>query len=271
MENLNTITVPSNLFFALDNNLRVALVVLLSLSNRLSNKDGYFYRTNEDLQSDFKLGKNLTIAVLESLYQYGLIEVRTTHRLTNYYRINMEKFKEYEQENLYNITKNKELHLNTVNYKEKGFKVTYNTERSSTSLENQASRDIPSHTPKNVSTALKTSNPDTLNDLTPNSKGITDKEIDEIGEMWVEHQKQLTPRIEYRSISKLNNSVKQCCKELVKRYVEMTIPSSNESLDKSNKAINYITNQYRKGYINIEDKNELVRELIQARFKKHRI
>ena len=271
MENLNTITVPSNLFFALDNNLRVALVVLLSLSSRLADKDGYFYRTNEDLQTDFKFGKNLTIAVLESLYQYGLIEVKTKHRTTNYYRINVDKFKEYEQENLYNVTKNKELQLNTINYKKNGFKVTYTSGNNPLSLEYQTSGEIPTPSPKNVSTALETSNPDTSKNITSNSEEMTVEEIDEIGEMWLELQKESEPRIEYRSISKLDDSVKQNCKELVKRYVNMVIPSSNESLEKCNKAIDYINTKYKQGFIDVEDKDHLVRELIQARFNKHRI
>lgn len=271
MENLNTITVPTNLFFALDNNLRIALVVLLSLSNRLSDKDGYFYRTNEDLQKDFKMGKNLTIAVLQSLYQYGLIEVVTKQRLTNYYRINVEKFKEYEQENLYNITKNKELHLNTVNYKAKGFKVTYNAGNSPLSQDQSASEETPSPTLENVSTALETSNPEILDSKTQ----------DEIGEMWLEVQKEnskvekaviLTPtNIEMRSLSHFDQLAKQRCIGLVERYESMIIPTSNESLEKCNKAASYIYNQFQKGLIDIEDRDRLTRRLIAARFKKHRV
>ena len=71
--NYSFIAVPTNLFFALDNNLRTALTVLLQLSSVFADQDGYFFRTNEDLQQDLKMGKNLTIAVLESLYQYNLL------------------------------------------------------------------------------------------------------------------------------------------------------------------------------------------------------
>lgn len=238
MENYNTITVPTNLYFALDNNLRNALVVLLSLSNRLSNKDGFFFRTNTDLQEDFKFGKNLTIAVIESLYQYGLLEVRTTHRQTNYYRINVEKFKEFEKENIYTITKNEELHLKTVDYKKKGFKVTYNTGNTPTIVSNLPSGETPSQALEKGLERQETQNPE-ITDTKPQS---TQEELDEISEMWLELQKEKaklekavieTPsKVEIRSFPKFDDSVKQRCKELVTRYVEMVIPSSNESLDK---------------------------------------
>lgn len=84
-------------------------------------------------------------------------------------------------------------------------------------------------------------------------------------------------RVEKRSIytnektDKLDESVKQKCAELVQRYVEMVIPSSNESADKCNAALRYILDKYNNGFIDIETKDKLSRELINARFMKHSI
>lgn len=172
--NYSFIAVPTNLFFALDNNLRNALTVLLQLSSVFADADGYFFRTNEDLQADFKMGKNLTIAVLESLYQYGLLQVKSVgftkkngKKQVNFYRVNVDAFKNYEKYHIYTITKNEELHLDTVDYKAKDFKVTYtastvnsNEESISEPTEpsNNVSEDIPSKEVENVSEGQETSN-----------------------------------------------------------------------------------------------------------------
>lgn len=84
-------------------------------------------------------------------------------------------------------------------------------------------------------------------------------------------------RVEKRSIytnektEKLDESVKQKCAELVQRYVEMVIPSANESADKCNAALRYILDKYNNGFIDIETKDRLSRELINSRFAKHSI
>ena len=279
--NYNFIAVPTNLFIALDTNLRNALVVLLQLSSIYSDSNGYFFRTIEDLQTDFKCGKNLTIAILESLYRYGLLQVKSVGftkkngtRKVNFYRVNVEKFKDFEQYNIYTITNNKELQLETINYKSKDYKVTYTVQTETeqipepTSVQNEDGEETPSQHQENGLESLKTLNPDS-------EELMTESEQDEIGEMWLEIQKESTPMIEYRTIKRpsnnLDESIKEKCRKLVARYVEMTIPSSNESLEKCNKAIDYINTKYDKGFIDIEDKDKFTKELIQARFKKHRI
>lgn len=128
----NFLAVPTNLFFALDGNLRNAITTLLQLQSVFGDKEGYFFRTNEDLQKDLRMGKNLVIAVLESLYQYNLLQVKSVgftkkngKRSVNFYKVNTEAFKDFEKFNIYTITNTEELHLDTVNYKSKDFKVTY--------------------------------------------------------------------------------------------------------------------------------------------------
>lgn len=80
-------------------------------------------------------------------------------------------------------------------------------------------------------------------------------------------------KVEKRSLTndrteKLDDSVKQKCEDLVKRYVEMVIPSATQSLEMSKQASLYIIDKYNKGYIDIETKDKLVREVVCARFEK---
>lgn len=188
--NYSFIAVPTNLFFALDNNLRNALVVLLQLSSVFADQNGFFFRTNEDLQADLKMGKNLTIAVLESLYQYGLLQVKSvgftkknSKKQVNFYRVNVEKFKDYEQYHVYTITKNEELHLETVDYKAKGFKVTYTastveeTILNPTDAQKSISEEIPSHDVENATEPKETANNEVIEVETPTEE-VTEPQID---------------------------------------------------------------------------------------------
>jgi hypothetical protein len=128
--NYSFIAIPTNLYYCIDNNLRIGLSSLIQLSSVYADADGWFFRTNEDLQNDWKMGKNLTIAVLETLYQNNLLQVRSVGfrkgvRKVNFYRVNFQAFKEFEQFNLYTISRCKELQIETVDYKAKDFRVTY--------------------------------------------------------------------------------------------------------------------------------------------------
>ena len=179
----NFIAVPTNLFFALDNNLRTALTVLLQLSSVFADQDGFFFRTNEDLQQDLKMGKNLTIAVLESLYQYNLLEVKSVgftkkngKKQVNFFRVCTENFKEYEQYHIYTITKNVELHINTVDYKAKNFKVTYTADTAQndetailapSDVQNDLDGEIPTPTTENGLEGQEMAKPATFEESAP--------------------------------------------------------------------------------------------------------
>lgn len=179
----NFIAVPTNLFFALDNNLRTALTVLLQLSSVFADQDGYFFRTNEDLQQDLKMGKNLTIAVLESLYQYGLLQVKSVgftkkngKKQVNFFRVCTENFKDYEKYHIYTITKNEELHLETVDYKAKNFKVTYTADTAQndekvilapSDVQNDSDGETPTPTTKNGLEGQEMANPATFEESAP--------------------------------------------------------------------------------------------------------
>ena len=181
--NYSFIAVPTNLFFALDNNLRTALTVLLQLSSVFADQDGYFFRTNEDLQQDLKMGKNLTIAVLESLYQYGLLQVKSVgftrkngKKQVNFFRVCTENFKNYEKYHIYTITKNEELHLETVDYKAKNFKVTYTADTAQndetailapSDVQNDLDGEIPTPTTENGLEGQEMAKPATFEESAP--------------------------------------------------------------------------------------------------------
>ena len=352
METLNTkninnnfIAVPTNLFYVLDTNLRNCLIVLLQLSTIFADSDGYFSVSNQDLQNYFRLGKNLTSVCLETLYRHKIIstkiELTKTKKSIIKYRVNVEKFAEYNNLNFKSIVDNDSYQINTLEYgKGSNFKVTYTastvenqdtTGNNPTSVQNNVSEEIPSNTSENVLERQETPNTDFVELAAPtedenndeiiptesdkdleyldfvlsSNNGVDEteeiknvaKEVEEIEKE--EKQKELQQKlvvnvdgekietasaiptnlskVEKRSIytneitAKLDDSVKQKCAELVKRYVEMTIPSSNQSLELCNKGIMYIQDKFKQGFISLEDKDHFTRELIQARFKKHRI
>ena len=273
------IAVPTNLYFSLDTNLRNALTVLLQLSSIYSDSNGYFSISNSDLQEYFRLGKNLTSVVLETLYRNKLISTKIEKTKTKKnvikYRVNVECFTDWNKLNFKAIRENRQYQIETLDYgKDSNFKVTYTAQTETElipeprSVQNQISEEIPSPKAKNVSESLKTPNPEI-------ERLIIEKEQEEIGEMWLEMQKESAPKIEYRTIKQpsnnLNDSVRQKCKDLVERYVEMVIPSANESLEKCNLACHYIYKQWEKGFITEETRKELTKKLIKARFEKHRI
>ncbi len=340
------IAVPTNLFYCLDTNLRNCLIVLLHLSSIFADADGYFSISNQELQEYFRLGKNLTSVCLETLYRNGLISTRIelTKSKKNLikYRVNTEKFEEYNKFNFKSIVDNDGFYINTLDYgKDSNFKVTYTAataiDSSSeevipepTEVQNIVSEEIPSNEGENAPVGLETSNPAITEEMTqpeddetevPEDCPLTfdelkDNNIDikrlkeckepehefdfisdesevEIAESPSEESvEDVKPieldgnvietasvfptyiqKVEKRSFTndrteKLDDTVKQKCEDLVKRYVEMVIPSANQSLELSNKASLYIIDKYNNGYIDIETKDNLVRKLISARFEK---
>lgn len=283
------IPVPTNLYFALDVNLRNALTVLVQLSSFYADADGYFFRTIEDLMKDFKYGKNLTIAVIESLYQYNLLLVKSVGftkknktKQVNFYKVNFEHFKDFEQYNLYTITNNEELHLDTVDYRAKGFKVTYTNQVeniAATSVDNSASEETPSKLGEKPTEPKEIALNDTVEDGndTPTTKYNFDG-VDEVEEMISvfneveEWEKAIPPKpsnIETRSLPHFDQLALQRCIGLVERYENMIIPSSDKSLELCNKGYDYLQNQFKQGLIDIESRDKLTRRLVQARFKKH--
>ena len=115
------VMIPQQLTSCLDANCGKMLNILLGLSSLLQKEDGWFYRSNKDLQLDTRFSQNLVHATLDTLYQAGIIDVDCIgkgrgHR-SNRILINFESFKVYEQYSFNDIRNNPSLWIETVPYK----------------------------------------------------------------------------------------------------------------------------------------------------------
>lgn len=119
--------IPKKLMYCLDRNCKAMLFALVDLTDYYSSNK--FYRSNEDLQKDTDLSKNLVIATLVTLYRKGLIDVdcvgKGTGRKTNVITVYTEKFKDWEKYTFEEVRTRPELKIDTVNYKGSGFKADY--------------------------------------------------------------------------------------------------------------------------------------------------
>ena len=123
--------IPTQLMYLCDVNVRSALFGLIQISSEFADADGWVFRTNEDLQNDFKLSQHLVVATVDTLYRKGIVSVRPQGKRgkgkrtpPNYYKLNYDKFKEYESMD-FNSLRNPDLTIETVRYKEKGYKAQY--------------------------------------------------------------------------------------------------------------------------------------------------
>lgn len=75
---------PVNLTACMDNNCRSMLFTLLQLSSYFENRskeenevwDGWFFRSNADLQAQTRLSENLVRATISTLYRIGIVDVK---------------------------------------------------------------------------------------------------------------------------------------------------------------------------------------------------
>lgn len=115
------VMIPQQLSSCLDANCGKMLSTLLGLSSLMKEEDGWFYRSNQDLQLDTRFSQNLVIATLDTLYQAGIIDVdcigKGRGRRSNRIHINFESFKVYQQYSFNDIRNNPTLWIETVKYK----------------------------------------------------------------------------------------------------------------------------------------------------------
>ena len=121
--------IPTNLFLCMDINCRSMLFTLIQLSTYYADSDGYFFRTNSDLQEESKLSENVIRASLSSLYSHKLIDVKSVgarnRKNPNYFKVEFERFSDWERYNIEDCMKNPLYLIETDNYKEKGWKASY--------------------------------------------------------------------------------------------------------------------------------------------------
>lgn len=115
------VMIPQQLSSCLDANCGKMLTTLIGLSSLMSKEDGWFYRSNKELQLDTRFSQNLVIATLDTLYQAGIINVDCIgkgrgHR-SNRIHINYDSFGVYQQYSFNEIRNNPDLWIETVPYK----------------------------------------------------------------------------------------------------------------------------------------------------------
>lgn len=119
--NYQFIMIPQQLSSCLDANCHKMLTVLIGLSSLLAKDDGWFFRSNKDLQLDTRFSQNLVIATLDTLYQADIIDIDCVgkgrgHR-SNRLHINYDAFLKYENYSFNEIRNNPDLWIETVPYK----------------------------------------------------------------------------------------------------------------------------------------------------------
>lgn len=119
--NYQFVMIPQQLSSCLDANCNKMLTTLIGLSSLMSKEDGWFYRSNKELQLDTRFSQNLVIATLDTLYQAGIINVDCIgkgrgHR-SNRIHINYDSFGVYQQYSFNEIRNNPDLWIETVPYK----------------------------------------------------------------------------------------------------------------------------------------------------------
>ena len=120
---------PTNLMACCDNNCRSMLWTLVQLSSYYAKEDGWFYRSNDDLRAQTRLSENLVRATLSTFYKIGIIDVRTVgqgkSKTPNEFKLNVERFNDWEKYSLEDCIKHPDLLIETDNYKASGWRASY--------------------------------------------------------------------------------------------------------------------------------------------------
>jgi len=122
------IKVPTNLFYLMDANCTKVLITLIQMSEFYGNY-GWFYRTMNNLEDSTHLSANIIRATLDALYREGLIDVDcvgiSKGKHPNHYKVNFEKFQEYEKYSLDEIISGGARMIETTKYKTGHFTPSY--------------------------------------------------------------------------------------------------------------------------------------------------
>ncbi len=99
------------------------LFTLIQLQTYYEEEDGWFYRSNADLGAQSNLSENLVRITIDVLYKAGLIDVESvgmgkgTNSPSNRFKVNWERFKDYEKDDIEKCIKDPRLEINTPKYK----------------------------------------------------------------------------------------------------------------------------------------------------------
>lgn len=180
--------VPTKLMMLLDNNCRSMLFTLIQLSSCYANEDGYFFRSNSDLQAESNLSKNLVIVTIDTLYTNGLVDVKCggnkCKKIANYYKLNFDKMLEYEKYSL-EETKNPDNKITTLKYKNSDYVPSYKNTAKITAIETATNTAKSEHQkPQKVNTNIDSTNIDII-------ENINNKESNIYNNILLENEKNL--------------------------------------------------------------------------------
>lgn len=180
--------VPTKLMMLLDNNCRSMLFTLIQLSSCYANEDGYFFRSNSDLQTESNLSKNLVIVTIDTLYTNGLVDVKCggnkCKKIANYYKLNFDKMLEYEKYSL-EETKNPDNKITTLKYKNSDYVPSYKNTAKITAIETATNTAKSEHQkPQKVNTNIDSTNIDII-------ENINNKESNIYNNILLENEKNL--------------------------------------------------------------------------------
>ena len=175
--------IPTNLFFALDNNCRSMLATLTQLSTYYADDCGWFFRTYQDLEAQTRMSQNLVKATLQTLFNHNIIDVKgvgkSKGKHPNYYKINFNEFKKFESLKLEDIVKNPNFQINTVSYKGSNFKVNFTKEMvksdNNTVIET-VDNTVNNTVNKTVKSDNNINNIDNINNINDNSNNVINVE-----------------------------------------------------------------------------------------------
>ena len=94
--------IPTKLFYLCDNNTKSVLFSLIQLSSHYADANGYFYRSNGDLENETGLSRKVIDAALDTLYMRDIIDVipsakgQGKKQSGKSFKVNFDSFLEYE-------------------------------------------------------------------------------------------------------------------------------------------------------------------------------
>ena len=128
--NYQFIQVPLNLFYLMDANCSKVFITLVQMDSYYPKTDGYFECAYKTLELACGLSRPVIKASLTGLYLEGLLDVvsvgqgRGKH--TNRYKVNVEKFKDYEKFNVGIAIMTEDKPIHQAKYKGERFQVPWN-------------------------------------------------------------------------------------------------------------------------------------------------
>lgn len=157
--NYQFIKVPINLFYLMDANCSKVLTTLIQMDSFYPKTDGYFECAYKTLEQACGMSQNLIKASLAGLYLEGIINVisvgKGRGKHTNKYKINVEKFQDYENTpvGIAIMTEDKPIHQ--VKYNGTRFKLPWESEKnSSTTIAQGTAQSIAQGTAQNLTTNI---------------------------------------------------------------------------------------------------------------------